>query len=638
MKKCFSFVLTLILGLNSVLFSQSYSTALDYFNNGKYFDSISVLEKLHAQKPYELENSLLLIDNCIQVSNFIRAREVINQLKTYYPKSVAPIERELTMSMIENDEANALSLIRTIRSFDNKNYTAKYYEALIAEQKGYNDRAITLYEESLRLKNDASESLFALARLYQKNNEKTKAVNMLLQNQRLNPQNPQGYYHLASVYYLGDQIRLAEDQVNQALNLNPEYVDALLLSANIKARNGLYEEAISIINGIDQRYLGASKHLIVANLYEDNSDYDNALENYNSYLKTHLHDEIARYLYEDALFSSTNNTDAQKNAAANYYKDLANKYTKAGDRTRSLLYNKKILKLNPTDVAARANITETYKRLGYNEKYLEELGIIKNLQPENKAISYRYENDARNIMRNIASRKWGISQYDDVTSTGFSVAISPYIVQAFGLDIISDTAVQMALSEVLSQYHRFQTVDMFTNRNMSRSAFLNTMTRSNIDFYLEGSFNSGENVVSMDINLVDVISGKTVKNIYTITYGRERLINSSINVAESINSVMPFYANIIKEDNTSFYINAGKWQSVTNGQKLAIYNKRPYYDYNTKSIATNNMQMIGIANVVEVDENVSKVVLENNLVTRNVEVGQYVINYTETDDNEGVVE
>ncbi len=638
MKRYFSLVLTLFLIFTNIVFSQSYSRALEYFNNGKYYDSIDVLERLHAQKPYELDNSLLLVDNYIHVSNFIKAREIIKQLKTYYPKSVAPIERELKMSMLENDEENALSLIRTIRNFDNKNYSAKYYEALIAEKKGYNDRAISLYEESLRLKNDAAESLFALASLYQKNNQKTRAINMLLQNQRLNPQNPQGYYHLASVYYLDNNLSLAEDQINQALNLNPEYVNALLLSANIHARKGLYEEAIAIINSIDERYLGSNKYLIIANLNEDNNDYDRALENYSSYLRSNVNDEIARYLYEDALFSSTNNTDRQKTTAANHYKDLASKYTRAGDKTRSLLYNKKILKLNPTDAAARANIADTYKRLGYNEKYIEELGIIKNLQPENKSIAYRYENDTRNIMRNIASRKWGISQYDDVTSSGFSVAISPYILESLGFDIISDTAVQMALSDVLSQYHNFQTVDMFTNRNMSKSEFLNTMNRRDIDFYIEGTFNNNESSISMDINLIDVISGKSIKNIYTITYGRERLINSSINVAESISSVMPFYANIIKEDNASFYINAGKWQSITNGQKLAIYNRRPRYDYNTKSISTNNMQMIGIANVVEVDENVSRIVLENNLVVGNVEVGQYVINYTETDDNENAAE
>ncbi len=633
MKKYFSLVFSLLLIFSGALLAQDYNRALNYFNQGQYYESIAVLDDLHIKEPYKLENSLLLVDNYINISNFVKARDIIRQLKIHYPKSVLPIERELKISMLENNEKDSLSLIHTIRSFDNKNYTAKYYEALLAEKKGYNDKAIMLYEESLRLKNDAADSLFALSRLYQKTHQSEKAVNMLLQNKRLNPQNPQGYYHLANVYYLDNDLELAENENNQALGLNPNYVDATLLKANIRARQGLYEEAIAIINSIDERYLGASKHLIIANLYEGNGAYDDALESYNDYLRTHRNDEIARYLYEDTLFNSTNNTDRQKTAAANYYKELAARYTKAGDKTRSLLYNKKILKLNPTDITARANIADMYKRLGYNEKYIEELGIIKNLDPNNKAIEYRYENDFRNIMRRMPSRTWGISQYDDVTSTGFRVALSPYVVQSSGLDIVYDTAVQLALSDVLNQYPRFQTVDMFTNRNISRANFLTSLNRNNIDFYLEGTFNNTDNAMSMDLNLVDTMSGKVVKNIYTISYGRERLMNSSINVAESVNAVMPFFANIIKEDNSAFYINAGKWQSITNGQKLAIYNRRPRYDYNTKSISTNNVQMIGIATVTEVDENVSKVVLDDNLVIANVEVGQYVINYTETDDN-----
>ncbi len=638
MKKCFSLVLTLLLILSASLSAQQYDRALDYFNYGKYYESIEILEHLHSQKPYDLTNSLLLIDNYINTSNFIKARELIGQLKVYYPKSVLPIERELTISMLENNEANSLTLIKTIRSFDNKNYTAKYYEALIAEKRGYNDRAIVLYEEALKIKSGAAESLFALSRLYQKNNENDKAVSILLQNQRANPQNPTGYYNLANIYYLDNNMMLAENQVNHALNLNPDYTDALLLSANIKAAQGLYQEAIAIINSIDDRYLGHDKHIILANLYDGHGDYESALANYDDYIKYNGNDEIGRYLYEDTLFSMTNDVERQKTAAANYYKDIANKYTKAGDRSRSLLYNKKILKLNPTDVAARANIAETYRRLGYNEKYLEELGIIKNLQPDNKSISYRYDSDYRTMSRNIASKQWGISQYDDLKHVGFSVAISPFIRQNFGMDIVADTAVQMALSEVLNQYYRFTTVDMFTNRNIAKSQFLNTLNRNNIDFYLEGTFNRSENSMSMDINLIDTISGKVVKNIYTITYGRERLINSSINVAESINAVIPFYASIIKEDGTSFYVDAGKWQSLTNGQKLAVYNRKPIYDYSTKAISTNNVQMIAIANVVEVDENVSKITLEDNALVGNIEIGQYVINYEETDDNANVAQ
>ncbi len=633
MKKYFSLVFTLLVISSSAIFARDYNNALYYFNQGKYYESINILDDLQAKKPYDLENSILMVDNYIHLSNFVKARDIINQLKIYYPKSVLPIERELEISMIENDEASALSLIRTVRGFDNKNYKAKYYEALIAERKGYNDRAIGLYEEALRLKNDASESLFALSRLYQKTNQKEKSINILLQNQRLNPQNPHGFYNLANIYYLENELELAETQINQALNLNPDYVEALLLSANIRAREGEYDEAIAIVNSIDDRYLGSSKHLILANLYENSSAYDNALESYNRYLRYNANDEIARYLYEDALFTSTNNTEREKTAAANYYKDIASKYTRAGDQTRAMLYNKKILKLNPTDITARANITESYRRMGYNEKYLEELGIIKNLQPENKAISYRYDNDFRNMTRNIPSRTWGISQYDDISSSGFSVAISPYIIQSMGKDIVSDTAVQMALSEVMNQYHTFKTVDMFTNRNMTKSQFLSSISRNNIDFYLEGTFNDTANAISMDINLIDSISGKVVKNIYTITYGRERLVNSTINVAQNISSVIPFYANIIKESGNSFYINAGKWQSITNGQKLAIYSRQPRYDYNTRSINTNNVEMIGLASVAEVDENVSKIVLDDNSIVGNVEIGQYVINYTETDDN-----
>ena len=625
-------LLFVLLMLANTLISQEYSDqyqkSLDFYNQKQYHDSIAILENIEAKNTYDLPSLILLIDNYIKTENYIRAKDLIVKLKRYHPQSVLPLERELEISLIENDEKASLSSISNIVRLDNKNYYAKYSEGLLAQKKGYLDRSIKLYEQSLKLTNYTPEAIFALSYLYQNKNQKQRAIDILTKNQSINSDNEESYYHLANIYYLNNDYIAASNQVERALYLYSNYTKALILDANIKAMAGLYDEAVAVINKIDDRDIGIDKYYIIGNIYDKQNLYDKASENYGRYLKDNVDNEIVRYSYEKSLLNSTTNINRDRVLASSYYSDTAKKYTRSGDPIRSLLYNKKMLRLNPTNVEARINISDIYKRMGYVEKYVEELGIIKDLMPDNKAINYRYENDSRSLMRNIISKKWGISQYD-ILDSGFSVAISPYITDINGLYSLSDISVEQSLSDALNQYNKFTTVDSYTNYNIRQGQFLDMLDRDNIDFYIAGTFNDIGNSISIDINLIDSKSRNIIKTIHSITYGKEKLINSSINIAKSINESIPFYATIIKVDNSSIYINAGKWQGITNKQRFAIYNGSPVYDYNTKSINTNNVEMIGFANVLEVDENVSLLKLEDGSLMRYINDGQFLIPYIE---------
>ncbi len=72
---------------------------------------------------------------------------------------------------------------------------------------------------------------------------------------------------------------------------------------------------------------------------------------------------------------------------------------------------------------------------------------------------------------------------------------------------------------------------------------------------------------------------------------------------------------------------------MSTNQKFGIYNGKINYDYTTKSMNTNSMDIIAIANVVEVDENISLLRLENNAFIRYINSNQYVVPIIETNAN-----
>ena len=614
--------------ISSISFGQSANNnlqnALNFYNNRNYENSIAVLESMNI-KPSDIEPYLLLIDNYIKLKNYSMAETLINDAANYHSKDFRVLERKLNVELLNNRNTEARRTINSIKALDSKNYFANYAEGLLNERMGYYKTAMTLYERAIIIDRNRAEAPVSLAYLQLASGNSNRALSLLNNNIDNNPRTAESYYHLANYYYLNRNYNNALSEVSNAFYYYTNYNEAKILQANIFLALKRYNEAIGILEYIpDSEFKNNGKYYYIGNVYEEANNYQNAKNSYINYLRTKPEDELGRLAYERVLLNTNPTPDYERNRAALYYGNSASYYTRLADNVRAQAYLKHMLKLNPANTYARLMLSDVYRRMGLEERALEELEIAKNVNPEDKSIVYKYDSYKRRLDRNIPSRSWGIENQYNLEKSGFTIAITDTITFQKDSPMFFNTALYQTLSYVLPQYGKFQVLDIYTNYYSERDLYSELNSRK-VDYYLRGSTfeNSADNFTVM-LDLVEVRNERVVTNFTITTKGKDRIMNAAVMTGRVIENSIPFYSKVIKIHNDNIYINAGKLQGLTNDMNLLIYNTTTA----TTDLSNRSADMsIGMVKVITADENVSLTKLIDGRALNRINLNQIVIPY-----------
>ena len=614
--------------ISSISFGQSANNnlqnALNFYNNRNYENSIAVLESMNI-KPSDIEPYLLLIDNYIKLKNYSMAETLINDAANYHSKDFRVLERKLNIELVNNRNTEARRTINSIKALDSKNYFANYAEGLLNERMGYYKTAMTLYERAIIIDRNRAEAPVSLAYLQLASGNSNRALSLLNNNIDNNPRTAESYYHLANYYYLNRNYNNALGEISNAFYYYTNYNEAKILQANIFLALKRYNEAIGILEYIpDSEFKNNGKYYYIGNVYEEANNYQNAKNSYINYLRTKPEDELGRLAYERVLLNTNPTPDYERNRAALYYGNMASYYTRLADNVRAQAYLKHMLKLNPANTYARLMLSDVYRRMGLEERALEELEIAKNVNPEDKSIVYKYDSYKRRLDRNIPSRSWGIENQYNLEKSGFTIAITDTITFQKDSPMFFNTALYQTLSYVLPQYGKFQVLDIYTNYYSERDLYSELNSRK-VDYYLRGSTfeNSADNFTVM-LDLVEVRNERVVTNFTITTKGKDRIMNAAVMTGRVIENSIPFYSKVIKIHNDNIYINAGKLQGLTNDMNLLIYNTTTA----TTDLSNRSADMsIGMVKVITADENVSLTKLIDGRALNRINLNQIVIPY-----------
>lgn len=576
-------------------------------------------------KPSDIEPYLLLIDNYIKLKNYSMAETLIKDAENYHSKDFRVLERKLNIELVNNRNTEARRTINSIKALDSKNYFANYAEGLLNERMGYYKTAMTLYERAIIIDRNRAEAPVSLAYLQLASGNSNQALSLLNNNIDNNPRTAESYYHLANYYYLNRNYNNALGEISNAFYYYTNYNEAKILQANIFLALKRYNEAIGILEYIpDSEFKNNGKYYYIGNVYEEANNYQNAKNSYINYLRTKPEDELGRLAYERVLLNTNPTPDYERNRAALYYGNSASYYTRLADNVRAQAYLKHMLKLNPANTYARLMLSDVYRRMGLEERALEELEIAKNVNPEDKSIVYKYDSYKRRLDRNIPSRSWGIENQYNLEKSGFTIAITDTITAQKDSPMFFNTALYQTLSYVLPQYGKFQVLDIYTNYYSERDLYSELNSRK-VDYYLRGSTfeNSADNFTVM-LDLVEVRNERVVTNFTITTKGKDRIMNAAVMTGRVIENSIPFYSKVIKIHNDNIYINAGKLQGLTNDMNLLIYNTTTA----TTDLSNRSADMsIGMVKVITADENVSLTKLIDGRALNRINLNQIVIPY-----------
>ncbi len=139
----------------------------------------------------------------------------------------------------------------------------------------------SLVKQALSREPDDYDSLLLSARLKLAQRDINKAITEL---ERLNSMykngRPQVFFQLAIAYAMKNDVANAAKNVNQAVQLSPDYADAVLLQAQLNIRRDNGDAAIASLNNLVNRQPGVVQaYVLLASAYAGRGDFDNALIN-----------------------------------------------------------------------------------------------------------------------------------------------------------------------------------------------------------------------------------------------------------------------------------------------------------------------------------------------------------------------
>jgi tetratricopeptide (TPR) repeat protein len=178
-------------------------------------------------------------------------------------------------------------------------------------QKKYDD-CDSLIKKTLGRDRVNFDALMLSGRLRLAQGDAGKAIAEFERVATVYPRIPQVYYHLALAELLHNDSAKASGSLNQAIRLDANFADAILVLAELNIRKGDWSTAIASLKQlIKERPEIVQAHILLANAYRARGNFDEASGVYRSLIEAFPKNPLGHLLIGLGFIQQTNSTDAR---------------------------------------------------------------------------------------------------------------------------------------------------------------------------------------------------------------------------------------------------------------------------------------------------------------------------------------
>ncbi len=239
------------------------------------------------------------------------------------------------------------------------------FEAILAKIKGDNDKAITAFEEVIKLDAKNGAAMYELAKIYHSDQSNEEALTYAQRAADADVANKWYQELYAEILMDEGQFSEAAGVYEQIIESHPSADAYYLELAYLYIQSGEYEKAIGAYDKLEAK-VGFVDEFVLQKikLLDRLEKWDEAIEEAERLIKV--------------------NPDN-----ANYYGLSADLYLNKGEEEKAFEIYEKVIELDPNNPQGRLMIAEYYRKKGDEERYLEEVGKI--FEGENVPLALKLE-------------------------------------------------------------------------------------------------------------------------------------------------------------------------------------------------------------------------------------------------------
>lgn len=404
--------LVLISTIGVLIILLSYSFIKKRNINNLFIISVLIV-CLGIYLPFVIKGSF--IPNILQIAIFI-AGILIPSIYTFIQYNNIKILKKilyynLKKSYNSKNYIKTMELLKKVIYIDG--YTSEYAVLLGNCNKGINEivSAQECYESAIALDKYNPNAYFELAGIYEKFEQKDKALDMYTKAIKIKPDYYEAYEALAIHLTRRGKFKSAIDIYNRAILIFPNSFEMLYNVAMIESELGSYEEAITNFEkAIAIKPDLYSAYFSLGNLYHNKKEYEKSINAYKQILNTTVYG--SRSYYSISIVYAESGDYERAMSSLEYAMELDPHYIKEADREyafnpmRDMINNYKIQKEknNIKDYSKRTFKDKGFRLLnldeiGSNEKQIKEAKEVK--EESSKKQVDKLDNEESNEMLKI---------------------------------------------------------------------------------------------------------------------------------------------------------------------------------------------------------------------------------------------
>jgi len=603
------FVSHLVFGQNQQNARALYDKGFALQKRENYYKAIEQYKMALQHNPHYLDPMVGLAESYFRLDEYKEALDYITDARKYAKERVHLMNLEGRIRITLGNLERARKLFNNVLEREPNNVEARFGLGELDVAEGKLEEASNKFENTLQISPENRKALLSLALIYETKGEleiAEKYINIALEEY---PQEPKVYYHAAYYNYIKNNLRKAKEYAQTAISLEKSYIAAKLLLADLLIEERRFDNAVPYLEEILNETPDNIRAWYTLGIVRSKmNDTQKAIEHFQRALTEDPSAELIRIALENVIIKNMELENNLRSIYGQYHFEQGEEYQEKNLYQKALEEYRRGLRVDPYSKKGRILFAEIYNKLGYEDKYLNELKFLKSIGKNDTDIEEAIEIQ-QSLMYDTVSGRWGIDQY--------SIEHHSYDIDIFYTKDIPVVKYPL-MAENISYYIRDILLSVGSVSIPESPAYINSFAegfeksrKRESNYFLILKFDQNERSFSLQAKMYLSRTGSLIKEFTLFRTGNNRIRDASIHFKERLSNILPLQAILLRRKFDEGLINRGHMSGVKKDTKYSILRK------GALELSSNNVELIydkedilGTFTVTNVDERVAEGTIE----------------------------
>lgn len=584
-----------------------YQSGREQQARSNHLAAVELYRAALIENPAYVKPLIGLAESFFALEEYEEALQYLAEAQKYDRGNLDLIVLEGRIAIALNQPARARSLFESVLKKEPNNLEARFGLAELDIAQGRTGNATRRYIETLKVSPDSQKALLSLVLLSEEQGDRAAAETYLELALKSHSYEPRVQYAAGRFSMDEGNLERAESYLSTAIALDAEYTEAKCLLAHVYLLQGHAEKAIELLepmrtNDRDIPLVWYSLGLA----YDRSGKPEQGISSLARALRLQPDDEIVRIVLENIALNKLPIGHPIRERYAAYHLERGVLFRERNYLDKALMEYRRALRLQPEAKEPRLHYAELHRLMGFPEKYMRELELLRVLGYTDPRILDDIEIIAATLYDSVSAR-WGFEQYG-LDRRRFSLALYHLKPASRGRELhpFAGEAAAAYLYDLFQRYPTLEMPETTLNVDSFESAFREARDLDS-DYFLLMHIEESERSFTTVLEQYLTSTGKLLRTYRVFRTGNDRVQDNFNILARRVFEALPLQGNLLARQFDQGVIDLGMYDQVEVGQELAIVRKGKVSLRNDRiGVTADEGDILGTFMVETLDEVVSE--------------------------------